>query len=74
MVRKRRQSHLPAWAGRLRPVGGVSGAVMRAVRTNFSSNCTGSQGEGRLRLVLVLTTRERPAGVMALPKRSLPER
>lgn len=51
---------------------GVSGAVMRAVRTNFSPDCTGSQGELRLRLLLVITIQKRPAGAMALPKRPLP--
>lgn len=48
---------------------------MRVVRTKFSPDCAraSSQGECRLRLVLVITMGERPAGVMALPKRSLPE-
>lgn len=55
------------------PQGGVSGSVMKAVRTNFSPDCAGSQSEYRLRLVLVITMGGRSAGVMALPKRSLSE-
>lgn len=40
---------------------GDSGAVMKAVRTSHPI-VTGSQGEYRLRLELVITTGERPAG------------